>query len=147
MSGAEGTVVRSTHSSLPLEITLFLGSHYGALFFVINLCLYTYKSVKYYYPGKFLAWDLVTLFMYVVIDQTRVLMASKGNKTSTALPLVFGLVLSLPIIVLHSYYISLQTYILRVDVVMNSIGLILVIIEFLLAITLVVNITSASKRI
>jgi len=36
--------------------------------------------------------------------------ASKGNKTSAATPLIFSLVLSVGIIVLYAYYISLMTY-------------------------------------
>ena len=38
-------------------------------------------------------------------------------------PLLLSWVLAAPIIVLHSYYMSLQTYVLRVDLVINALAL------------------------
>jgi hypothetical protein len=40
--------------------------------------------------------------------------------------MIWSLALGIPILVAHSYFISLQTYVLRVDVVINSIAFILV---------------------
>jgi hypothetical protein len=51
------------------------------------------------------------------------MLTSKGNKTSTMTPLVLSWVLAAPIIVLHAYYMSLQTYVLRVDLVINALAL------------------------
>jgi len=51
------------------------------------------------------------------------MLTSKGNKTSTMTPLLLSWVLAAPIIVLHSYYMSLQTYVLRVDLVINALAL------------------------
>jgi hypothetical protein len=41
-------------------------------------------------------------------------------------PLLLSLALSIPIVVLHAYYISLQTYVLRLDVIVNAIALVFV---------------------
>ena len=48
------------------------------------------------------------------------------------MPVATGLVLSGCIAALHGYYLTLQTYILRVDVILNAIGLALIIAEFML---------------
>lgn len=34
--------------------------------------------MTYYYPSKFLGWDLVTIFMYLIIDQTRLLLGRQS---------------------------------------------------------------------
>ena len=51
------------------------------------------------------------------------MLTSKGNKTSTMTPLLLSWVLAAPITVLHAYYMSLQTYVLRVDLVINALAL------------------------
>lgn len=111
---------------------------------IIKLYIIIYLAVTYYYPGSLLGWELTTIFLFIFIDEIRLLLgiytslsiyilyicincdlyiytyinyyilyiiASKGNKTSTSNPLIYSLVLSIPMIILHAYYIALQTYV------------------------------------
>lgn len=67
--------------------------------------------MKFYYPGSILAWDYVTVFCYVIVEFSRLFLASKGNKTTEIGPLAGSLFLLVPIVVLHAYYMTLQLYV------------------------------------
>jgi hypothetical protein len=59
------------HSSLPLQLLVYFNWHYTVFFFLINICLFTYKAVRLYYPSSYLGWDIVTIFLYLFVDLTR----------------------------------------------------------------------------
>ena len=58
----------------------------------------------------------------------------------------WSLVLGVPVLVAHSYFITLQTYVLRVDVVLNSIAFIIVGLQMLVAALTLSNIFLASRK-
>jgi len=78
---------------------------------VLNLALYSYKALMYYYPAEYLGWELTTVFLYVAIEFTRLLLISRGNKLNQTSSLVYSILWGLPILVLHSFYIAIQTYV------------------------------------
>lgn len=49
--------------------------------------------------------------------------ASRGNRLESVGPLLFSLCLSAPVVIFHVYYLQLQTYVLRLDVVVQGIAL------------------------
>ena len=108
------------------------GWQFGIFFSLLNIGLFTFKAVEYYYPSEWLGWDLTSVFLYMGFESLRLILLSKGNKTASVMPVATGLVLSGCIAALHGYYLNLQTYILRVDVILNAIGLALIIAEFML---------------
>jgi hypothetical protein len=103
-------------------------------------------AAKYYYPGYYLGWDITIDVLYLIIESTRLLLASKANKTSSVYSMIWSLVLGCPILVAHSYYITLQTYVLRVDVVINSIAFFLVGMEMLMSTMTLSQIFLASRK-
>ena len=74
MIGNSNILLKSSQSSLLLEILIYFNYHYSIFFFLLNICLFTYKAVTFYYPQSFLAWDFVTPFCYIVIDESRLLL-------------------------------------------------------------------------
>lgn len=128
----ESTLVKQSQSSLPLQVLIFFNWHFLVFFFFVNLCLLVYKSVAYYYPGYYLGWDITICFLYAIIEGARLLLASKANKTSQMADMLWSLIFGCAIIVAHAYYIELQTYVLRVDLVINSIAFVLVGLEMIL---------------
>ena len=125
-------VVKPILSSLYLEIFVYFSWQFGVFFSLLNVGLFTFKAVEYYYPSEWLGWDLTSIFLYVGFESLRLILLSKGNKTASVMPVLVGLILSGCIAALHGYYLNLQTYVLRVDIVINAIGLALVIAEFIL---------------
>jgi transmembrane protein 216 len=143
---SKGAIVRPNFSSLPLQMAVYFNFHYAPFFFILNICLFVYKAVRYYYPGRFLGWELTTIFLYIFIEEVRLMMLSKGNKTSTLRPLLISLLLAVPIIILHAYYLAAQTYVLRVDIVINAIAFVFLGIELLFSILVILNVFTSSTR-
>ena len=119
-------------SSLYLEVFVYFGWQFEIFFSLLNIGLFTFKAVEYYYPSEWLGWDLTSIFLYLGFESLRLMLLSKGNKTASVLPVSVGLILSGCIAALHGYYLNSQTYILRVDIVINAIGIALVIAESIL---------------
>ena len=103
-------------------------------------------AAKFYYPHYYLGWDIAIDFLYAVVECTRLMLVSKGNKTASIYAMGWSLVLGVPVLVAHSYFITLQTYVLRVDVVLNSIAFIIVGLQMLVAALTLSNIFLASRK-
>jgi transmembrane protein 216 len=82
------------------------------------------------------------LLLYVIVDWMRIYLSSKGNKTEQINSLATGLGLGFPIIVVYAYFMALQTYVLRVEVIINAIGLVFVCLEILAGAMTILNIYS-----
>jgi transmembrane protein 216 len=37
-------------SSLPLQVLIYFDGWYSGLYLILNLCIYSYKGSRYYYP-------------------------------------------------------------------------------------------------
>ena len=57
------------------------------------------------------------------VEAARLFLGSMGNKTERAGPLFLSIVLSGPVIAMCIYYLTTQTYVLRVEQVLNGISL------------------------
>ena len=146
MLGGENTVIKQSQSSLPLQVAIYFNWHFMAFFFLLNLALFTYKSINYYYPSDYLGWDITIDFMYLIVESCRLILVSKANKTSQMGQMFWALVLGCPIIVAHSYLIALQTYVLRVDVVINSIAFVVVGSEMIVGLIAYIQFFMATRR-
>ena len=125
-----------SHENIP-NLSSSIKFHNGA-----NMCV----ASKYYYPGYYIGWDIAIDCLYVIVEGTRLLLASKANKASNVYSMIWSLVLGCPILVAHSYFIALQTYVLRIDVVINAIAFFLVGMEMLMSLLTLSQIFLASRK-
>ena len=92
------------------------------------------------------------MIFYIFVDRARLYIGSKGNKTEQILPMLLFDLLCVPIIITNvyvlfkyslaslniatttksRYYLSLQTYVTRLDVVLGSIAVTFVGLEIIL---------------
>lgn len=79
-----------------------------------------------------MAGNVILLALYAALENIRLYQSSKGNKTKQRAPLVFATALAAPALICHSYFLQLQTHVLQLDRVMNSIAIALVHIEVFL---------------
>ncbi|TMW66476.1 hypothetical protein Poli38472_004241 [Pythium oligandrum] len=120
---------------LLLQVSLHVHQWYLYVFTLVTIALFIYKGVMLPYPptGAF-TWEVVFLLLYYIISSTRLFQASKGNRTQQVAPLILSLILSIPVILCHVYYIQLQTYVVRLDTFVNGLALFFVCYETLLSI-------------
>ncbi len=118
---------------LHFQILYHFNGIYAYLFVIINLLTFIYKGNQFIYPDGVLGWEVSFSFFYLIVEKVRLFQGSKGNKTEQIPPLAWSSLLSLTVVLLHAFYITEQTYVLRVDVIVNAIGLVFVALETLLA--------------
>lgn len=121
-------------SSTPLEVLLFLNGWYYPVYFIAEILMFIYKGLLLPYPPATLTLDLVLLFLYLGVEILRLFFGSKGNLSQRTLPLAVSLLLSLPCSVMSVYFLLLQSFVLRVEVILNAILLLFYLLELLLGI-------------
>ncbi|XP_029439065.1 transmembrane protein 216 isoform X2 [Rhinatrema bivittatum] len=130
---------RGILSSTPLEILLFLNGWYYATYFVLEILIFVYKGLILPYPTANLTLDLVMLFLYLGIEVIRIFYGSKGNLLQRKMPLTISLGLTVPAAMMAVYYLLLQTYVLRLEAIVNVILLIFYALELLLSIVALIS--------
>ena len=113
---------------LPLESLLYVNRFFSLGFFFYNLSIFTYKALRLPSTQNLMAWNFCSMFLYSIVDFNRLKICSKGNRFSRMNLLLFGLLFTFILVGLHVYYL-LQAYVIRLDIVMNVIGLILLGLE------------------
>ena len=121
-------------SSLPLQILLFFNEAYRFLFFVLMLSGFIYKNNHFMYSDGVFGTEVFFLFAYFILDFGRGFQASKGNKTEQVGPLAISGILSVGVVMLHIYFFELQAYVLKLDRILNGIGVVFIALETLLMI-------------
>ncbi|XP_046301561.1 transmembrane protein 216 isoform X2 [Marmota monax] len=108
-------------SSTPLEILFFLNGWYYATYFLLELFIFLYKGLLLPYPTANLVLDVVMLLLYLGIEVIRLFFGTKGNLCQRKMPLGISVALTFPSAMMASYYLLLQTYVLRLEAIMNGI--------------------------
>jgi len=121
------------------QILLFFNAYYSTLFFITTLFLYFYKSYHYHYPYAAFEWELTMLALMAFMETARITLASRGNKTEQTPPLLWSILLSFPMIVGFVFYLTIQTYVLRLDIVMNTVALAFVSTETVISVFTVMS--------
>lgn len=82
-------------------------------------------------PHNRLAPEILLLFAYLFLENVRLFLSSRGNKTENRLLLGLSMLLMLPSALANIYYIVFQIYVLRIDEIFNIISLIFLVLELI----------------
>lgn len=132
----------SLQSTLPLQVLLYFHPYFWLLFYAVSIVTLVYKAVEFPYPSAILGAEATTLSFLAVIDLGRLALGHKGNLTQSRLPLGLFVVLCAPVILGHVYMLAYQTYILRLDQIVNVIMLCFVCVETVFAFFIAVAVLS-----
>uniref|UniRef100_A0A8C2TP78 Transmembrane protein 80 n=1 Tax=Coturnix japonica TaxID=93934 RepID=A0A8C2TP78_COTJA len=108
-------------SSVPLQMLFYINGFYYIFYFVATLAMLIYKSQVFSYPDGFLAPDLALLCIMAVLEALRLYLGSKGNLIEEEAPLGLSLVITVVSMILSVYFLIWQTYVLKADVILNTI--------------------------
>ncbi|XP_006875110.1 PREDICTED: transmembrane protein 216 [Chrysochloris asiatica] len=131
-------------SSTTLEILFFLNGWYYATYFLLELFIFLYKGLLLPYPTANLVLDVVMLLLYLGMEIIRLFFGSKGNLCQRKMPLVISVALTFPSATMASYYLLLQTYVLRLEAIMNGVLLVFCGSELLLEVLTLAAFSRAS---
>ena len=133
-------------ASLPLQILFYFNGWYDIVYTVMMLALFAWKGTVLPYSAELrplLGLEVVLVFVLAIIEYCRLFLGSRGNKTEQAGPLIWSVVLSLPAIAANVYYLHLQIYVTRAELVINAVALAFVGLEILLALLTIVTFIKA----
>jgi len=119
-------------SSLPLQVLLFFNAAFAVFFFTFELLIFIYKGNEFLYADGVLGLEIFFLFLYAGLEKVRLFQASKGNKMEQVGPLLWSLLFAVGVVVIHVFFFQLQTYVLRIERILNGIGFVFVGFEILL---------------
>ncbi|GIL83104.1 hypothetical protein Vretimale_11404 [Volvox reticuliferus] len=134
---------RRVLTSLGFQIFIFFGGWWDVAYYILNILVFIYKGLQLPYPGRNFAMEFSFSWLWILIEAPRLFLASKGNKTERAGPIIFSCILALPLLGMYIYFVAFQTYVLRIDQLLNGIAIgfmgiqitfaILTVIRFILA--------------
>jgi|TARA_B100000405_G_scaffold270228_1_gene209178 transmembrane protein 216 len=136
-------------SSLPLEILFYFNRWWDAAFTIIMAVLFIWKGNNLPYSENMqtiLGFEVAMVFVLGLLEWARLFLGSQGNKTEQVGPLVWMFFLSLPAAVANVYYLHLQIYVTRVDLVVNIVSLVFIGLELLLALLTIITFAKSPSR-
>ncbi|KAL0113007.1 hypothetical protein PUN28_012325 [Cardiocondyla obscurior] len=136
------------NSSLTYEILMYLNSFYFGMFAVCELCMGMFKAINLPSPGggKTLLEFALLLFL-ILTESGRIYLGRKGNLTERGLPILIGIILTIPSALATLYFLRFQYYVLRLEVILCSIQLVLLASEIFTAIMCLIAIYRPSNPV
>ncbi|XP_061580831.1 transmembrane protein 216 [Cololabis saira] len=131
-------------SSTPLQILFHLNSWYFAAFYLAEILMFIYKGVLLPYPSDNLVLDVVLLLLFLGLETLRIFYGMKGNLCERSLSTCTSLLILLLCAALAVYFLLLQTFVLRLEFLLNAVLLCFYGLELLLGL-LSVSAFSRSK--
>jgi transmembrane protein 216 len=107
--------------------------------------MYIVKGYKFIYPPGSLSLELICLVVYVTFSYFRYYIGHLGNKSEKSSFLIFFMLFTFFPFFSQLYFLLLQTYVLKFEVVINVMGLLFLMVEFVVSIWAII-ITSLSEK-
>ncbi|XP_029966922.1 transmembrane protein 216 isoform X2 [Salarias fasciatus] len=108
-------------SSTPLQVLFYLNSWYFAAFYLAEVLMFIYKGVVLPYPADNLVLDVVLLLLiFPGLEILRLFYGWKGNLCERSLALCASLLVLLPCAALAVYCLLLQTFVLRLELILSA---------------------------
>ena len=133
-------------ASLPLQMLFFFNGWYDVCFTLAMSALYAWKGSVLPYPDELrsmLGLEVAIVFLLAIVEYARIFLGSRGNKTEMVGPLVSFLVFSAPSLAIFLYYMLLQVYVTRLDLIISATAVGFVGAEMLLALLTIFTFANA----
>lgn len=129
------------NSSLTYEILMYLNSFYFGMFAVCELGMGLFKAINLPSPGTgTTAMEFSLLVFLIATEGGRVYLGRKGNLTERGLPILLGIVLTIPSALATLYFLIWQSYVLRLERMLCGIQLVLLVSELVISVMCLVAI-------
>lgn len=121
-------------SSLPLQVLVHHHFYFDIVFFLLGVALLIYKEIQKDFQKAARNWEIVILVFWLIIELTRLQACGAGNKTEEPGPMLWSLLLFIPVIFAHIYFLKWQIFIEDVELVANWISISMLGLECLFSI-------------
>ena len=105
---------------------------YGVLYFIIEELLFVYKCHFFDFPGHSAEGvEITCLIFYLFVHVGRIYFGSLGNRAEASIFVILSIAYSVGSILTYAYFFCLQTYVLRIELITNGVGMALWLFELL----------------
>ena len=119
-------------SLLLLQTLLYFDWWYTLLLFVMTGGLFVFKLYALPYPQGYFSIEIVILLIYLGLALQRISYGMKGNKIESAKYIWMMFIMTVFCAFCNAYFISSQSYILKIEVLLQGIALIFALLEVVL---------------
>ena len=125
--------------ALSLQTIIFYETYWTILEYVILFCLFVFKGSYFFYPPNTQAPEIAALTIACLASYTRITIGSYSNKLENGQLLIWFVIQSIPLLLVDIFFITDQTYVLNLDVVIFSISIFWHGIGFILSVILAIK--------
>ena len=120
---------------------------YSILYFIMEELIFVYKLYYLQYQPYAAGFEITALILYLFIQFGRFYFGSLGNRAEASIFVLFCVIFSVAAIYTYVHYLCLQTYVLRIEIIINGVGIVLWIIEVAFAMLAFLSISGKESGI
>ena len=120
---------------------------YSVLYFIIEELLFVYKCYYFHYEPYAAVFEILCLIFYLFIQFGRFFFGSLGNRAEASLFVIFCIIFSIGALYSYAHYMLLQTYVLQIEIITNSVGMVLWFLEVVFAVIAFLRISGKESGI
>ncbi|CAF0941960.1 unnamed protein product [Rotaria sordida] len=130
----------SDQSSTVLQILLYINIHYTIFWFILEISLFIFKYYHLPYATSAFGLEMAIIFMLCLNEFLREYFGMKGNLMLKSILLIIFILYGFFSIIGFIFFLILQSYTQRVEILLSAISLTLITFETLFSIiTLILN--------
>ena len=126
-------------SSTALHILLRLNMHFIIFWFILEILLFIFKYFHLPYATSAFGLEIAMIFLLCFNEYLRLFFAVKGNLTLKGNHLIISIVYGVFCIIGFVFFLALQSYIQRAEILLSAIGLTFILLEILLSIITIIR--------
>ena len=120
---------------------------YSVLYFIIEELLMAYKINYFHFRVYVAGFEITGLIFYLLIQFGRFYFGSLGNRAEASIFVLFCVAFSVGAIYTYVHYLILQTYVLRIELITNGVGIVLWILEVAFGVIAFISISGKESGI
>ena len=92
-------------------------------YFLAEIVLFVYTDNKLHYPPHSISVEIVCLIFFLIVQLVRFYLGALGNRSETSIFVLFCLIFVIVPLYTYVQFLILQTYVLKLEVILNAFGL------------------------
>ena len=96
---------------------------YSILYFIIEELIFVYKLYYLHYQPYAAGFEVTALILYLFIQFGRFYFGSLGNRAEASIFVIFCVAFSIGALYTYVHYLCLQTYVLKIEIITNAVGI------------------------
>jgi transmembrane protein 216 len=120
---------------------------YTIVYFIIEELLYIYKCSYFDFPKFAVGTEVTSLIFYFFIQLVRIYFGSMGNRAEASMFVILSIAFSVGAVYTYVHFFCLQTYVLRIELITNGVGMALWLFELIFGLLAFIGISGKESGI